>query len=238
MSDAIFVNGLALHAYHGVMQHEAKVGQTFKLDLLLDIDLAEASRTDKLKNTVSYDTVVKIASEAFCSRRYKLVEAAAGAVASAVLDGFPQVRRIRVTVHKPHAPIAATFDDVGVVIERSRIKQDGNQPPFINAVIEVATDLEPHVLLSRTQDSERALGRDRAKQRHWGPRTIDLDMLLYDDRIINDERLTLPHPRMLERAFVLVPLAEIAPDRFIGGIRVRDALARIDAQGVEKLLPR
>jgi 2-amino-4-hydroxy-6-hydroxymethyldihydropteridine diphosphokinase len=113
-----------------------------------------------------------------------------------------------------------------------------DQPPFINAVIEVATDLEPHVLLSRTQDSERALGRDRAKQRHWGPRTIDLDMLLYDDRVINDERLTLPHPRMLERAFVLVPLAEIAPDRFIGGIRVRDALARIDAQGVEKLLPR
>src|SRR5580698_8844966 len=51
-----------------------------------------------------------------------------------------------------------------------------DQPPFINAVIEVATDLEPHVLLSRTQDSERALGRDRAKQRHWGPRTIDLDM--------------------------------------------------------------
>jgi dihydroneopterin aldolase len=106
------------------MQHEAKVGQTFKLDLLLDIELAEASRTDKLKNTVSYDTVVKIASEVFCGRRYKLVEAAAGAVAGAVLDGFPQVRRIRVTVHKPHAPIAATFDDVGVVIERSRSQQD------------------------------------------------------------------------------------------------------------------
>ena len=125
MSDSVFVSGLALHAYHGVMQHEAKVGQTFKLDLLLDIDLAEASRTDQLKNTVSYDTVVKRASEAFCGRRYKLVEAAAGAVASAVLDGFPQVRRIRVTVHKPHAPIAATFDDVGVVIERAR--QERNQ---------------------------------------------------------------------------------------------------------------
>jgi dihydroneopterin aldolase len=122
MTDAIFVNGLALHAYHGVMQHEAKVGQTFKLDLLLDIELAEASRTDKLKNTVSYDTVVKTATEAFCGRRYKLVEAAAGAVAGAVLDGFPQVSRIRVTVHKPHAPIAATFDDVGVIVERSRSK--------------------------------------------------------------------------------------------------------------------
>jgi dihydroneopterin aldolase len=120
MSDAIFVTGLALHAYHGVMQHEAKVGQTFKLDLRLDIDLAEASRTDKLRHTVSYDMVVKTATEAFCARRYRLVEAAAGAVADAVLERCPPVQRIRVTVHKPHAPIAATFDDVGVVIERAR----------------------------------------------------------------------------------------------------------------------
>ena len=102
------------------MQHEAKVGQTFKLDLLLDIDLAEASRSDKLKHTVSYDMVVKTATEAFCSRRYRLVEAAAGAVADAVLAAYPQVHRIRVKVHKPHAPVAATFDDVGVVIERGR----------------------------------------------------------------------------------------------------------------------
>jgi dihydroneopterin aldolase len=120
MSDQVFINGLALHAYHGVMQHEAKVGQTFKLDLLLDIELAEASRSDMLKHTVSYDKVVMTASEAFCARRYRLVEAAAGAVADAVLADYPQVHRIRVTVHKPHAPIAATFDDVGVVIERAR----------------------------------------------------------------------------------------------------------------------
>jgi len=120
MSDTIFVSGLALHAYHGVMQHEAKVGQTFMLDLVLDIDLAEAARTDQLKHTVSYDLVVRTVSEAFCARRYRLVEAAAGAVADAVLERCPPVRRIRVTVHKPHAPIAATFDDVGVIIERAR----------------------------------------------------------------------------------------------------------------------
>ena len=125
MSDAIFVDGLALHAYHGVMQHEAKVGQTFRLDLVLDIDLAAASRTDKLRDTVSYDMVVKTVSEAFCSRRYRLVEAAAGAVAGAVLERCPQVRSIRVTVHKPHAPIAATFDDVGVTIERARDRKQG-----------------------------------------------------------------------------------------------------------------
>ena len=120
MTDSIFVTGLALHAYHGVMQHEAKVGQTFKLDLALSIDLAAASRSDKLAHTVSYDQVVAVASHAFCERRYRLVEAAAGAVAEAVLGRFPPVVSVRITVHKPHAPIAATFDDVGVTIERVR----------------------------------------------------------------------------------------------------------------------
>jgi dihydroneopterin aldolase len=120
MSDMVFVSGLALHAYHGVMQHEAKVGQSFTLDLVLDIDLAQASRSDKLAHTVGYDQVVEIASQAFCQRRYRLVEAAAGAVAQAMLDRFRQVSRVRVTVHKPHAPIAATFADVGVTIVRAR----------------------------------------------------------------------------------------------------------------------
>jgi dihydroneopterin aldolase len=120
MSGAIFVNGLVLHAFHGVMPHEAKVGQPFVLDLMLDIDLTEASRTDTLKHTVSYEQLVKTASEAFSARRYRLVEAAAGAVAEAVLDRYPPVRSIRVTVRKPHAPIAAIFDDVGVIITRAR----------------------------------------------------------------------------------------------------------------------
>jgi 7,8-dihydroneopterin aldolase/epimerase/oxygenase len=120
MTDKVFVSGLALHAYHGVMQHEAKVGQTFQLDLVLDIDLAEASRSDKLAHTVGYDQVVDVASRAFCAKRYRLVEAAAGAVAEAVLERFARVSAVRVTVHKPHAPIAATFADVGVTIARFR----------------------------------------------------------------------------------------------------------------------
>jgi dihydroneopterin aldolase len=120
MTDRIFVSRLSLHAYHGVMEHEEKVGQTFALDLSLDIDLAEASHSDKLAHTVSYDEVVQAASEAFCAQRFRLVEAAAGAVADALLARFPTVAAVRVTVHKPHAPIAATFADVGVSISRSR----------------------------------------------------------------------------------------------------------------------
>jgi 2-amino-4-hydroxy-6-hydroxymethyldihydropteridine diphosphokinase len=112
-----------------------------------------------------------------------------------------------------------------------------DQPPFINAAIAVVTTLEPHALLTRAQACERAFGRDRSRKRHWGPRTLDLDLLAYDDRVINDAVLTLPHPYLFERAFVLVPLAEIAPDRMIGGKKVRDALAGVDASGIEKLLP-
>jgi 2-amino-4-hydroxy-6-hydroxymethyldihydropteridine diphosphokinase len=110
-----------------------------------------------------------------------------------------------------------------------------DQPPFTNAVIAVSTTLTPHQLLTRAQACERALGRDRAREQHWGPRTIDLDILTYDDLVFNDAALTLPHPLLFERAFVLVPLAEIAPDRVIAGSRVNDALQRVDIAGIEKL---
>ena len=120
MNDRIFITGLSLHAYHGVMPHEAKVGQTFTIDLELDIDLSEAARTDKVVDTVSYDKVVDCASEAFCGQRFRLIEAAAGRVADAVLAAFARVQAIKVTIHTPHAPIAATFDDVGVVLLRGR----------------------------------------------------------------------------------------------------------------------
>jgi len=113
-----------------------------------------------------------------------------------------------------------------------------DQPPFINAVIAVSTTLAPHALLTRAQACERALGRDRARELHWGPRTIDLDILAYDDVVLNDATLTLPHPHLFERGFVLVPLAEIAPDRVIAGIRVGDALAQVDTGGIEKLARR
>jgi 2-amino-4-hydroxy-6-hydroxymethyldihydropteridine diphosphokinase len=112
------------------------------------------------------------------------------------------------------------------------------QPAFVNAVIAVDTSLPPRDLLARTQACEQALGRDRQTEQRWGPRAIDLDILAYDDLVIRDPDLTLPHPHMFVRAFVLVPLAEIAPDRVIAGLKVREALNRVDASGIEKLPPR
>ena len=113
-----------------------------------------------------------------------------------------------------------------------------DQPAFVNRCIAVATALPPRMLLERALAVERTLGRDRSREQRWGPRPLDIDLLAYDDVALNAPGLTLPHPRMLERAFVLVPLAEIVPDRIVAGVRVRDALARLDASGIERLAPR
>ena len=120
MTDTIFIKGVVIHACHGVMDHETEVGQRFVIDLELAIDLAESSRTDRLVDTVSYSSVVATAPAAFKNANSQLLERAAGAVADAVLAAFARVSAIKVTVHKPHAPIAAIFDDVGVVLTRTR----------------------------------------------------------------------------------------------------------------------
>jgi dihydroneopterin aldolase len=120
VSDTIFIRGLLVHAHHGVMAHEEKVGQRFIIDLELEVDLAPAGTSDKLADTASYSAIVDTTTQAFTKESFRLVEAAASSVAAAVLAGFPKVASVRVTVHKPHAPIAAIFSDVGVSILRTR----------------------------------------------------------------------------------------------------------------------
>jgi 2-amino-4-hydroxy-6-hydroxymethyldihydropteridine diphosphokinase len=115
---------------------------------------------------------------------------------------------------------------------------DERQPPFVNACIEIETALDPHALLQALHDVEKANGRDRLAERRWGPRTLDLDLLAYDDLTIEDRGLILPHPRLFQRAFVLVPLAEIAPHRPINGRTAAEALKTVAADGIEKLSPR
>jgi len=120
MTDTIFITGVVVHARHGVMKHETEVGQRFVIDLELYTDLSESSRSDRLADTVSYSHVVATATDAFKNANYKLLERAAGAVADAILLTFPRIRAVKVTVHKPHAPIAEIFEDVGVVLTRNR----------------------------------------------------------------------------------------------------------------------
>jgi 2-amino-4-hydroxy-6-hydroxymethyldihydropteridine diphosphokinase len=110
-----------------------------------------------------------------------------------------------------------------------------NQPPFVNACIQIETDLDPHALLYTLQKIEKKFGRDRLKASRWGPRSLDLDILAYGDERIDQPGLTVPHPRLFERAFVLVPLAEIVPDRAIGGQTARQALQNLSIEGISRL---
>ena len=107
-----------------------------------------------------------------------------------------------------------------------------DQPDFLNAVVVLRTALSPAELLALCNKLERQIGRKRTIR--WGPRVIDIDILLYNDMVVHEGDLVLPHPRMMERAFVLVPLAEIAPETALtGGVSARDAARRIDSDGVE-----
>jgi 2-amino-4-hydroxy-6-hydroxymethyldihydropteridine diphosphokinase len=102
------------------------------------------------------------------------------------------------------------------------------QPDYINAVVAIDTLLEPVVLLHELQKIENQQGRVRTNER-WGPRTIDLDILVYDDRKINTDELTVPHLGIHERAFVLYPLQEIAPELDIPGLgSLRELIAQYD----------
>ncbi len=110
-----------------------------------------------------------------------------------------------------------------------------DQPDYVNGVAWLETELSPHALLDETQRIELALGRIRKEER-WGPRTLDLDLLLFGDRQLNDARLTIPHYGMKERAFVLVPLFDLAPDLQLPcGSWLRDLVASCDRSGLRPL---
>ncbi|QCI66491.1 2-amino-4-hydroxy-6-hydroxymethyldihydropteridine diphosphokinase [Phreatobacter stygius] len=118
-----------------------------------------------------------------------------------------------------------------------------DQPAFVNLCLVVKTALSPRRLLERALAVEATLGRDRARALRWGPRPVDIDLIAYGDVSLDEPDLHLPHPRLRERAFVLVPLAEIAPDRIIDGVSVGAMLGGIDAGGIdaggiERLPPR
>ena len=113
-----------------------------------------------------------------------------------------------------------------------------DQPAFINVCIIIDTALSPVGLLDRAHEIERAFGRNRRTEERWGPRCLDIDLLTYGEEERDDPDLTLPHPRLLQRAFVLVPLVEIAPDAVIAGRSLREALVRLDKTGIERLAER
>lgn len=116
------------------------------------------------------------------------------------LRGTPGVESVRLS------PVVET-DAVG----------PGVQGAYLNASGEISTTLTARALLERCLEIEKARGRDRSREQRWGPRTLDLDLLMYADAVIDEPGLTVPHPRLHERRFVLEPLAQLAPDAVIPG---------------------
>lgn len=119
MSDQLAVRGIEVHAHHGVFDFERRDGQTFLIDLLLDLDTRAAAASDDLADTVDYGALVADVVTAVQKDPVDLIETLAQRIADVCL-GDARVASVQVTVHKPHAPIAATFDDVALTINRSR----------------------------------------------------------------------------------------------------------------------
>jgi len=116
----ILIEKLDIYAYHGFFAEEERLGQRFVLDLVLETDLRASALSDALTDTVDYGAVVGVVTEAFTAKRFNLLEAAARAVALAVLDGFPPVTRVEVTLRKPAPPIHATLASVGIKLDYRR----------------------------------------------------------------------------------------------------------------------
>ncbi|MDR3589844.1 MAG: 2-amino-4-hydroxy-6-hydroxymethyldihydropteridine diphosphokinase [Negativicutes bacterium] len=135
------------------------------------------------------------------------------------LAAHPRIRLSRLSSLYETAPVGKT-----------------DQPFFLNAVISLTTSLQPLELLDVCLEAERSLGRVRTER--WGPRTIDIDLLIYDGVVCQSDRLTLPHPRLKERCFVLLPLSEIAPQQPLpGGLTAGELLTECPSQEVRLYKP-
>jgi dihydroneopterin aldolase/2-amino-4-hydroxy-6-hydroxymethyldihydropteridine diphosphokinase len=268
--DHITVSGLRAFAHHGVYQHEKDAGQEFIIDVTVWLDVHAAASGDDLGATVNYGELAEGVVHAVEADPVDLIETVAERVAALALS-FAAVRRTRVTLHKPHAPITVPFDDVAVTIDRDRSPEtsfdgshpvvlalgsnlgereaelrgaiadlagtpgiritavsglyaspaltlhgvDRDAPGYLNAVVLASTRLHPYALLETTSMIEEAHGRERTER--WGARTLDIDIIDYAGRQSDDARLTLPHPRAAERAFVLVPWLEVDPEAHLAG---------------------
>jgi 2-amino-4-hydroxy-6-hydroxymethyldihydropteridine diphosphokinase len=147
-------------------------------------------------------------------------------------------------LEQPQQQILTAIHDIEAIVGVELVAQSSlyhsppmgpqDQPDYINAVVAVDTELAPLALLDALQHIEQSHG--RVRKRHWGERTLDLDILLVDDKVISETRLTVPHPGIAERAFVVYPLAEIAPDLLIPGKgKLSDIQAECPLDGLKQV---
>ena len=258
--DVITLRGVSAWGYHGVLEHEQRLGQQFAVDARLHLDTRAAGHDDALTRTVNYADVASTIVDTIEGTRFDLLEALAQEIADRILFQHILVRRLDLTLHKPSAPLAHPFTDVQLQVTREapmveavialganlgspeqqlraaleslreepgievlaaapvvRTAPVGGvaQNDFLNTVVRIRTSVGPWTLLELCHRLERAAGRERSI--HWGPRTLDADLITYGDLQWDDPALTLPHPRAHERAFVLQPWLAIDPDAELPG---------------------
>ncbi|GLK69934.1 dihydroneopterin aldolase [Ancylobacter dichloromethanicus] len=120
MSDRVFLRGVELHATHGLLEEEARLGQRFTVDIDWWLDAGDAAAHDNYGETVGYEKVFAVIHEVSSGRRFHILEAFAQTIAETVLARYPRIEKVRVEIHKPSAPIAGIFRDAGVEITRAR----------------------------------------------------------------------------------------------------------------------
>ena len=217
--DTIYIKDLEVFANHGVYPEENKLGQKFVISADLSVDVRMAGLTDELEYSVNYGEVSHTIQDFLQKHTFKLIEAVAEGLAAELFCRYPLIRALRLEIQKPWAPVGLPLRTVSVEIRRSRHKVSNfirtepygvtEQDEFLNGVLEMETLLTPQELLAQLHRIEAEANRERILR--WGPRTLDLDILLYDQEVIDTEELHIPHIDMQNRDFVLVPLSQIAP---------------------------
>lgn len=250
--DIINIKNLEIFSNHGVLKEENVLGQKFLISAEIFLDTRKAGTTDDLEHSVNYAEICHSIKHIMESNTFKLIETAAEKICEAILKEYSLIRKIKLEVKKPWAPILLPLEHVSVCVERqwhrAYLSLGSNigdrekflneaaeflrnsdqcrnirvsdyietepygmtdQDAFINCCIELETLLDPHELHSLTSLAEQNAKRERII--HWGPRTLDIDIVLYDDIILNDDTLTIPHIDMANREFVLIPLVQLNP---------------------------
>lgn len=268
--DEIRIEDLEVFANHGVFPEENVLGQKFLVTAVLYTDTRKAGKTDDLTASIHYGEVSAFIERYLREHTFQLLERAAESLAEKMLLSYPLLRKVRLTIKKPWAPVKLPLKTVGVTIERgwhtayialgsnmgdrkayldqavkalddradSRVEKVSgfietppygvtDQADFLNGCLKLKTLLYPGELLEELGRIEKDAGRERII--HWGPRTLDLDIIFYDDLVWEEDELCIPHVEMHKRRFVLEPLAEIAPYKRhpVYGKTVKEMLAEL-----------
>ncbi len=250
--DKIKIEELEVFANHGVFPEENTLGQKFLVSAALYTQTRRAGLSDDLSASIHYGEVSAFIDRYLREHTFKLLERAAESLAEELLLRTQGLRKIRLEIKKPWAPVRLPLRTVSVEIERGwhtvyialgsnmgdkehylnsavkaldavrgssvrKVSHFLTTPPygvtdqddFLNGCLRLETLLTPHELLDELHRIEQEAGRERII--HWGPRTLDLDIIFYDDLVCEEDDLCIPHADMHKRTFVLEPLCEIAP---------------------------